>query len=387
MNDEDQEPFPPDVVNGAENEDAPVSDLEGFPFLQAKPLEPGGNGNGEDSRSIEHVDEHKGGVERSELKPAVFNGRWGGGRDRPGTSIPPFKRIPLLSSIHGNTSRVRIGSYVSPVSFYDKKTDGQEGRKTGSDMNVTEITVRTALVRSGIPGVDYGLNPYLGCGHGCLYCYAAFMTRYARHHASFRWGTFVEAKVNIVQVLRNELSRKRKKGTVMLSTVCDPYQPAEARYGLTRGCLEALRESGWGFDILTRSPLVTRDRDILKTAPGVSVGVTIPTNDESVRKILEPNAPPIESRLGALRKLRDAGIDTWAFIGPMLPMDPAELYKALDPLVNHVFIDRLNYRSKVAGLFRKHGWEYALTERYALDTEKVLLHLFAGKADSVSSRP
>jgi len=276
---------------------------------------------------------------------------------------------------------------VSPVSFYDKKTDGQEGRKTGSDMNVTEITVRTALVRSGIPGVDYGINPYLGCGHGCLYCYAAFMTRYARHHASFRWGTFVEAKVNIVQVLRNELSRKRKKGTVMLSTVCDPYQPAEARYGLTRGCMEALRESGWGFDILTRSPLVTRDRDILKTAPGVSVGVTIPTNDESVRKILEPNAPPIESRLGALRKLRDAGIDTWAFIGPMLPMDPAELYKALDPLVNHVFIDRLNYRSKVAGLFRKHGWEYALTERYALDTEKVLLHLFAGKADSVSSRP
>lgn len=254
-------------------------------------------------------------------------------------------------------------------------------------MNVTEITVRTALVRSGIPGVDYGINPYLGCGHGCLYCYAAFMTRYARHHASFRWGTFVEAKVNIVQVLRNELSRKRKKGTVMLSTVCDPYQPAEARYGLTRGCLEALRESGWGFDILTRSPLVTRDRDILKTAPGVSVGVTIPTNNESVRKILEPNAPPIESRLGALRKLRDAGIDTWAFIGPMLPMDPAELYKALDPLVNHVFIDRLNYRSKVAGLFRKHGWEYALTERYALDTEKVLLHLFAGKADSVSSRP
>ena len=268
-----------------------------------------------------------------------------------------------------------------------KKTGGQEGNKPGSDMNVTEITVRTALVRSGIPGVDYGINPYLGCGHGCLYCYAAFMTRYSRHHASFRWGTFVEAKVNIVRVLRDELSRKRKTGSVMLSTVCDPYQPAERRYELTRGCLEALRESGWGFDILTRSPLVTRDINILKNAPGVSVGFTIPTDDDSVRKILEPNAPSIQSRLDALRKLRDGGIDTWAFIGPMLPMNPAGLCEALDPLVNHVLIDRLNYRSRVEGLFRKHAWEYALTDRYSLDTGKVLLRLFGGKADSVSSSP
>jgi len=252
-------------------------------------------------------------------------------------------------------------------------------------MNVTEITIKTALVRSGIPGVDYGINPYLGCGHGCLYCYAAFMTRYARHHASSRWGTFVEAKVNIVEILRGELSRKRRKGSVMLSSVCDPYQPAELRYGLTRGCLEVLREFGWGFDILTRSPLVTRDLAFLKTAPGVSVGLTIPTDNDSVRRILEPNAPPIAGRIDALRKLHDAGIDTWAFVGPMLPMDPAGLFEALDPHVNHVLIDRLNYRSKVEGLFRRHAWEDALSERYALETEEVLLRLFGKKAESVRS--
>lgn len=252
-------------------------------------------------------------------------------------------------------------------------------------MDISEIAVKTALVRSGIAGLDYGINPYLGCGHGCLYCYAAFMTRYSRHHTSFRWGTFVEAKVNIVEILRGELSRKRRKGSVMLSSVCDPYQPAELRYGLTRCCLEVLREFGWGFDILTRSPLVTRDLAFFKTASGASVGLTIPTDNDSVRKILEPNAPSITSRIAALRKLHDAGIDTWAFVGPMLPMDPARLYEAIHPHVNRVLIDGLNYRSKVRNIFKKQGWEYALSERYALETEEVLLRLFGKKAESVRS--
>ena len=96
-------------------------------------------------------------------------------------------------------------------------------------MQLAEITVKSALVKSGIPGVEYVINPYLGCGHGCKYCYAVFMKKYARRFQGQPWGSFVEAKVNIAEVLRRELARKRQRGRAMLSSVCDPYQPVEGR--------------------------------------------------------------------------------------------------------------------------------------------------------------
>ncbi len=155
-------------------------------------------------------------------------------------------------------------------------------------MDIIEIEARTALVRSRIPGVSYVINPYLGCAHGCLYCYAVFMRKYSHGHAHARWGDFVECKTNIVELLRKELSRKKSRGSVMLSSVCDPYQPVERRWQLTRGCLEVLREFEWEVEILTRSPLVARDLDILTTMPQVSVGFSIGTENEEVRSVLEP---------------------------------------------------------------------------------------------------
>ena len=131
-------------------------------------------------------------------------------------------------------------------------------------MDVVEIRVKGALTKSKIPGVEYVINPYIGCGHGCRYCYAAFMSKWSRYHAKSAWGTFVEVKVNIAEVLRNELSRKRKRGTVLLSSTCDPYQPVEAQFALTKECILLLDRFGWGIDILTRSPLVIRDIDLLR---------------------------------------------------------------------------------------------------------------------------
>ncbi|MDI6855037.1 MAG: radical SAM protein [Deltaproteobacteria bacterium] len=240
-------------------------------------------------------------------------------------------------------------------------------------MDITEITSKTALVRSRIPGVDYVINPFLGCAHGCLYCYAVFMRKYSRRHRAAAWGSFVEVKVNIVEVLRAELRRKRKPGRAMLASVCDPYQPVEKSYRLTRGCLEALLEFGWGIDILTRSPLVVRDLDILRAAPDVTVGFSITTDDDRVRRVLEPQAPPIAARLRALKQVYEAGIHTWVFVAPMLPLNPDRLYAAIGPYIHHLMVDPLNYRQQVRDIYRRHGWDYALTDAYAVQTGAALL--------------
>lgn len=247
------------------------------------------------------------------------------------------------------------------------------------NMDILEVKTKTAFVRSRIPGVEYVINPYIGCGHGCRYCYAVFMRKYSRRHQKAKWGSFVEVKTNIVDVLRAELSRKRKTATAMLSSVCDPYQPAERRYKLTRQCIEALREYGWGIDVLTRSPLVTRDIDLLASCIGISVGFSIPTDDDNVRKILEPSSPPIGSRVRALQQLHEAGIRTWVFIAPMLPMNSERLAELILPHIDHAMVDPLNYRGQVASLFLQHGWDYALTDGYAGKTGAELVKLLGKK--------
>lgn len=250
-------------------------------------------------------------------------------------------------------------------------------------MDVQEITIRSALVRSRIPGVEFVINPYLGCGHGCRYCYAVFMTKYSRHHAGAAWGSFVEAKTNIAAVLRDELRRKRKTATAMLSSVCDPYQPAERRYKLTRACLEALRDADWGIEILTRSPLVLRDLDLLRTSPRVSVGFSIPTDDDGVRRVTEPNAPPIGSRIETLRRLKQAGMSTWAFIAPMLPMNPERLAEMVAPVADTVMLSALNYVGQVSALFRRMGWGPALTRVYSGEMRQRLTRILGARMSGV----
>ena len=250
-------------------------------------------------------------------------------------------------------------------------------------VDVAEIATKTALCRSKIPGVEYVINPYIGCAHGCRYCYAQFMSKWSRHHAGAPWGSFVEVKVNMADVLARELRSKRKRSRASISSVCDPYQPLEARYGLTRKCLVHLAEYGWGIDILTRSPLVIRDLDILAKSADVTVGFSIPTDDEKVRKILEPRAPSIPSRLEALKRLHHEGVRTWVFIAPILPMNPERLAEAIHPHVDYVLMDRLNYRKNVTQLFHRNGWSSALTDEYGAETESRLLYLLQDKARNV----
>ncbi|WP_297215171.1 radical SAM protein, partial [Thermoplasma sp.] len=144
-------------------------------------------------------------------------------------------------------------------------------------MRIIEIDVKSALQNSGLMELDYSLNPYLGCMHRCLYCYAMDMTKDKR--AADDWGSTIIVKRNILDVLRRELPHKRR-GVVGVSTITDPYQPVEFRYRLTRRSMEMLLKEGFRVSVQTKSPLVARDLDLFARYPErVDVGITITTVD------------------------------------------------------------------------------------------------------------
>jgi DNA repair photolyase len=177
-----------------------------------------------------------------------------------------------------------------------------------------EILVKTALSPSKLPGLGYALNPYRGCEHACVYCYAPSVI----HWDKGKWGELVEVKVNLPRVLSKELKVK-KKGVVGLSTVTDPYHPAEKKYEITRRCLELLLMHDFPVCIQTKSSLVLRDMDLLKRFSNIEVGVTLTTLNEGVREKLEAGASSVAQRLNALSELSKNGISTWVFIGPVMP--------------------------------------------------------------------
>lgn len=250
---------------------------------------------------------------------------------------------------------------------------------------------KTIMGRSGISSVDYAINPYLGCGHGCVYCYARFMRRMG--HTGEEWGSFVDVKVNALERLRQESSRKRR-GVVLLSSVTDPYQPLERRYELTRGCLEILLEYQFPLSVLTKSDLVLRDLGLLLEFDTCEVGFTITALDEDVRRAFEPGASPVEARLAALRKLSDAGISTYAFLGPVLPYLSEEgldtLIGELAGSVSHILVDRLNIKcGNLTTIRRALEAYYPDLQRmfeYALSTESRYYAEFKSKVADLCRR-
>lgn len=204
-------------------------------------------------------------------------------------------------------------------------------------MKIREIQAKNILSKSAI--YDWTINPYVGCQHGCIYCYAKFMKRFTGHKES--WGEFVDVKINAPELLAREI-RKKKKGKVWISGVCDPYQPIEKKYELTKKCLEILQRNNWPVVIQTKSPLVLRDLGLFKKFRKIEVGFTITTGDEKIRKIFEPKTAPINERIKALGKLRREGIKTYAMIAPLLP-GAESLAPELKGKVDHVIIDKMNY--------------------------------------------
>lgn len=220
-------------------------------------------------------------------------------------------------------------------------------------MKIEEIEAKSMLVLSNLPDTDYVVNPYTGCQFACLYCYASFMGRFVNEPRS-NWGNYVYVKSNAVDVIREELAKwsdKRCQSSVLLSSVTDPYQGLEKKYQLTRGILEAFLERKYPglVSILTKSPLVLRDVDVIKQLPNAEVGMTITTTDDNLSHFLEVAAPLATQRLETLRKLNDSGLKTYAFVGPLLPHFRYESH-LLDKLfseiarsgVQQVYIEHIN---------------------------------------------
>lgn len=213
-------------------------------------------------------------------------------------------------------------------------------------VKVGEATCKSILNKSGIEGVEFAINPYIGCTHGCVYCYARFMTRW--YHPGEKWGTFVDFKKDAIECLNKDIKSK-KPGKILLSSVTDPYQPVEKEKEITRNILNILKDHTFPVNILTKSDLVIRDLDIISNMFDVEVGLTITSYYDETRKIFEPRASPINARIEALQNFSDVGISTYAFLGPLLPYLSEEglelLLNNLADKVGRVIVDRLNIKA------------------------------------------
>jgi DNA repair photolyase len=242
-------------------------------------------------------------------------------------------------------------------------------------MIVKEIYVKTILSKSKV--LDYTINPYVGCEHGCTYCYARFMKRFTGHEE--RWGEFVDVKVNAPSLLQREIKRKGT-GRVWISGICDPYQPLEKKYGLTRRCLEILMAHHRPVTIQTKSPLLLRDIELFEKFDDVGITMTIATADENIRRIFEPKAPSIRERVEALEKIHSKGIKTSAMIAPMLPKAEG-LVNDLRGKIDSVLVDRMNYHY-ADWVYRKHELEYAMTEDFFTQKKSELANAFRNEGVS-----
>ncbi len=225
-------------------------------------------------------------------------------------------------------------------------------------MNVNEILVKSSLVKSKI--CEYTINPYLGCSHGCKYCYAYLILK-RWHHQKEKWGEFVDARINSPQNVKKEISNKRNV-EIYLSSMTDCYQLAEKKYKLTRGILQVLLEkendslfpSRNSITIQTKSSLILRDLDLIKQFKDFSVGFTITTLKDNYARIFEPGATPPSERIKTLEKINKENVQTYVFFGPILPgiSDSfKEMHKILTTIYNtgtkKVLLDKLNYFNSI----------------------------------------
>ena len=192
-------------------------------------------------------------------------------------------------------------------------------------INFHEVLARSALNR--VPGGRYGfgwtINPYRGCAHACVFCFARRTHKYLDLNAGRDFEREIVVKVNVPELLRVELARSSwKRELVALGTNTDPYQWVESRYRMMPEILAALEQTDTPVSVLTKSPLVMRDVEIFERMAEhlpVSVNLSVPTLDEEAWRATEPHTPSPAARLDAVAELRRRGIDSGVLIAPLMP--------------------------------------------------------------------
>ena len=224
-------------------------------------------------------------------------------------------------------------------------------------------------------GFGYTLSPYRGCSHGCRYC---FLREYPHAlHGPGEWGGWVTPKLNAPELLWAQRHRLHEQ-SVFLSTATDPYQPLEREFRLTRACLNVLLDCPTTRVLLhTRSPLVLQDLELLKAfGERLSVGFSIPTDDDTVRQVVEPKAPPIPSRWAAVERLARAGLRVTVAATPLLPMaDPASFARrGRESGIAGFWAGslRLLKQDPFYDLLAAHGWLKALDPDYVAEVQAIL---------------
>ena len=223
-----------------------------------------------------------------------------------------------------------------------------------SSILIREVETKNIMTKSTLPVGGYSVNPYVGCTHGCKYCYASFMKRFTGH--TERWGTFLDVKR--WPAIKNPWKYRGQR--VVIGSVTDGYNPQEEQFGNTRRILEQLKGSGAEILICTKSDLVVRDLELLKTLGKVTVSWSINTLDEQFRADMD-QAVSIERRLAAMKKVYDAGIRTVCFISPVFPgiTDFEAIFERVRNQCDLVWLENLNLR----GGFKKDIMDY-IQEKY-----------------------
>jgi DNA repair photolyase len=206
---------------------------------------------------------------------------------------------------------------------------------------VREIKVKSIIVKSNLPEGDFVINPYIGCQHSCIYCYARFMKRFTGHKEP--WGKFVDVKINAVDLIP-ENTDKFKNKSITIGSVCDPYQPLERKYKLTRKILEKLVSLQPHLNLMTKSDLVVRDIDLFKKFKDCIVAISLSILDEKLRKQLEPFSSSAEARIRALKTLHKTGVQTALFVSPIFPYltNWKKLIKETKDWVDEFWFENLN---------------------------------------------
>ena len=236
--------------------------------------------------------------------------------------------MSIITTMEEITSIKGRGAQFNPVNPFDPGrhlkdplTDPEENIKT----RYLEIEAKTIVnpVPSEDVGMEWSMNPYQGCEHGCIYCYARGSHQYWGYSGGLEFETNIQVKMNTAELLLRHLSKKSwEAAPIVMSGNTDCYQPAEAKYKITRACLEIFRDLRHPVGIITKNSMILRDLDILKKLAKdnlVHVNVSFTTLDESLRQVMEPRTASSRKRLEVIQVLSDNGIPVRAMIAPIIP--------------------------------------------------------------------